>query len=59
MPYRDVAATLGMTEAAVKVAVHRLRRRFREVLRCKIAETVSDPEHVDDELQVLFNAVGR
>ncbi|MBV9125323.1 MAG: sigma-70 family RNA polymerase sigma factor, partial [Planctomycetes bacterium] len=49
---------LAMTEGAVKVAVHRLRRRFRELVREEIAHTVAEPEDVDDELRQLFAALG-
>ncbi len=55
--YRDVAGALGMTEGAVKVAVHRLRRRFRAVVLTEIAQTVAAPADVDDELRQLFAAV--
>jgi hypothetical protein len=47
----DVAARLGMTPEAVKVAVHRLRKRYRARLRAAIAATVSDPAEVDDEMR--------
>jgi RNA polymerase sigma-70 factor (ECF subfamily) len=57
-PYSRVAEELGMTEAAVKVAVHRLRRRYRELLREHIARTVASPEDVDDEVRQLFVAIG-
>jgi len=57
-PYREVAAALGMAEGAVKVAVHRLRRRYRELLKAEIAQTVADPADIDDELRELFSAVG-
>ncbi len=43
LPYAELGLALGMSEGAVKVAVHRLRRRFGELLREEIAETVSDP----------------
>lgn len=56
--YRDVAAELGMSESAVKVAVHRLRRRFGTLLREEVARTVADPERVDEELRFLLDAVG-
>ena len=56
-PYKELTAQLDMTEGAIKVAVHRLRKRCRELLRAEIAETVSSPEHVDEELQSLFAAV--
>ena len=49
--YRDIATTLEMTEGAVKVAVHRLRRRCRALLLAEIAHTVEDPADVDAELQ--------
>ncbi len=54
VPYAQLAAELGMTEGAVKVAVHRLRRRFGALLRDEIGETVSDPAQVDDEVRELF-----
>jgi RNA polymerase sigma factor (sigma-70 family) len=55
--YDEVAAALAMTEGAVKTAVHRLRRRLREVLRDEIAHTVDRPEDVDDELRELIAAL--
>jgi len=59
-PAREqTAARLGMTEGAVKVAVHRLRRRYRELLRAGIAETVADPSDVDDEMRHLVAALRR
>jgi RNA polymerase sigma-70 factor (ECF subfamily) len=54
LPYAELAVRLGMSEAAVKVAVYRLRQRYRELLRAEIANTVSSPEEVEDELQHLF-----
>jgi RNA polymerase sigma-70 factor (ECF subfamily) len=48
-----------MSESAVKVAVHRLRGRFGEILRDEVAQTVNDPDHVDDELSQLFAALER
>ena len=56
-PRSETSARLGMTEGAVKVAVHRLRRRYRELLRAEIAETVSDPSDVDDEMRYLVAAL--
>jgi len=55
--YRDVAAELAMTEGAVKVAVHRMRRRYRELLRDEIAQTVTGPEALEDELRELLGAL--
>jgi DNA-directed RNA polymerase specialized sigma24 family protein len=57
-PYVEVAARLGMTEGAVKVAAHRLRSRCGEVIRAEIAETVGSAEEVEDELRQLFAALG-
>lgn len=56
-PYAEAAAKLGLTEGAVKMAVLRLRRRFGESLRQEIAQTVSTPEEVDEEIRCLFAAV--
>lgn len=55
--YAQWAAALNMTEGAVKVALHRLRRRFGEVLRSEIAHTVSSPEEIDEEIRHLFAAI--
>lgn len=55
--YANIAAELGMTEGAIKVAVHRLRRRYRELLRDEIAQTVADPADVDEEIRDLFAAL--
>lgn len=56
-PLAAVAARLGMGVGAVKVALHRMRRRYRDLLRAAIAETVSSPEEVDDELGQLMEAL--
>ncbi len=56
IPYPQAAAELGVSEGAVRVAVHRLRRRYREVLREEIAQTLSDPANVAEEMQALFSA---
>ena len=56
--YRDLAAALDLTEGAARVAVHRLRKRFREVFRATVAETVSSPEEVEDELRYLVGLLG-
>jgi RNA polymerase sigma-70 factor (ECF subfamily) len=55
--YAQIGAELGLSEGAVKVAVHRLRRRFGELVRAEIAETVADSESVNDELRELFDAL--
>jgi len=59
VPYREVAEELGMSEGAVKVAVHRLRRRYRQLLRDEIAQTVSTDEQIDEEIRDLFAALAR
>lgn len=53
----DAAAALGMTVGAAKVTVHRLRQRFRELLRAEIAHTVDSAEEIDDEIRSLFEAL--
>jgi RNA polymerase sigma factor (sigma-70 family) len=55
--YETIAARLGTTVGAVRVAVHRLRRRYGILLRCEIAATVDDPVEVDDEIRALFAAL--
>jgi RNA polymerase sigma-70 factor (ECF subfamily) len=55
--YREVGVSLGMSEDAVKVAVHRLRRRYRDVLREQVAQTLSTGEAIDDEIRDLFDAL--
>lgn len=57
--YEEAASGLGMSDGAVKVAVHRLRRRFGEMLRSEVAQTVNDPADVADELRHLLAALGR
>jgi RNA polymerase sigma-70 factor (ECF subfamily) len=58
IPYREVAAELGMTEVALRGAMHRLRQRFGELIRDEIAETVANPNEVDDEVRHLLAVVG-
>jgi RNA polymerase sigma-70 factor (ECF subfamily) len=55
----ESAARLGVTEGAVKVAVHRLRQRYRQLLRNEIVQTVTDPSDVDDEMRKLVDALRR
>jgi RNA polymerase sigma factor (sigma-70 family) len=55
--YAGIATTLGMTEGAVKVAAHRLRERYRGLIRAEIAETVATPADVDDEMRHLLAAL--
>jgi RNA polymerase sigma factor (sigma-70 family) len=55
----DAAERLGLTEGAVKVAVHRLRRRFRELVKEEIAQTVSDPAQGPEELRYLVEVLAQ
>lgn len=56
-PLAEAAHLLGMTEAAVKSAVHRLRSRYRDTVRAVVAETVQDPADVDREIRELLAAL--
>ena len=55
--FAEVAAQLGMSEGAVRVAVHRLRGRYRELLRAAVADTVESPSEIEAELEHLFTAL--
>jgi RNA polymerase sigma-70 factor (ECF subfamily) len=55
--YAQIARQLDMSEAAVKVAVHRLRQRFRRILQEQIAQTVADASDIDNELRCLMAAL--
>lgn len=57
VPYAEVAARLGSSEGALRVTVHRLRQRYRDLLRAEIADTVSSPEEVEEELRDLFRVL--
>lgn len=50
----QIGDRIGMTEGAAKVALHRMRRRYRDLLRAAIAETVADPSEVDGEIRHLL-----
>ncbi len=54
--HAETATVLGMDEGAVRVAVHRLRKRYRQLLRDEIAQTLADPAQVDEEMRALFGA---
>lgn len=56
--HAETANALGMSEGAVKVAVHRLRKRFRELLRLEISQTLDEHETVEDELRYLCSVHG-
>src|SRR6266851_1654299 len=59
IPYAQIAAVSGMKEPAVRMAAHRLRRRYGELLRAEIAVTVSKPEEIDEEIRYLIGLVGQ
>jgi RNA polymerase sigma-70 factor (ECF subfamily) len=56
-PYAVLARELETSEGALKVAIHRLRKRYRELIRHEIAETVADPSEVESELRFLASAL--
>jgi RNA polymerase sigma-70 factor (ECF subfamily) len=58
VPHAAIAARLGTSEAAARVAAHRLRRRYGELLRREIASTLENPAEVDEEIRDLFAALG-
>jgi RNA polymerase sigma-70 factor (ECF subfamily) len=57
VPLAEIARSLGITANAAKVAAHRLRNRYRELLRAEVAQTLADPEEIDDEIRHLFAAL--
>ena len=57
-PYEELARKLGVSEGAVKSAVHRLRQRYRQLLRDEIAHTVAGPGEVEEELRHLIAVLG-
>jgi len=52
-PYAALALEMNTSEGALKVAIHRLRKRYRELFRQEIADTVADPAEVESELRFL------
>ncbi len=57
IPHADLAAALGLSEGAVRVAVHRLRKRFRELFREEIAHTVSSADEIEEEVRYLMSVL--
>ena len=55
--YLEIAGKLAMKEGALKTAVHRLRKRYAALVRAEIAETLSDPNDVEEEVQHLFRSL--
>lgn len=58
-PYQRIAERHGVSEGVVKVTVHRMRRRFREILRSEIADTVEDIGSIDDEIRHFISLFAR
>ena len=56
---QTAAGQLGMSVGAFDVAVHRFRRRYRELIRAEIGRTVASVEEIDDEVRLLFETLGR
>ncbi len=59
IPYAEIAREMGATEGGLKVAIHRLRKRYRVLFQREIAETVADPAEVDSEIRFLFSVLRR
>jgi RNA polymerase sigma factor (sigma-70 family) len=57
--YAQIAARVGLTEGALRVAVHRLRKRYGELLRAEIARTVADPGEIEEEIRHLIWVLGQ
>lgn len=57
VPYAKAAADLKMSEGAVRVTVHRMRKRYRELLREEITQTLASPGQAEEEMQALFSAL--
>ncbi len=55
----QAAARLGLSDGAVRVAVHRMRKRFREIIKAEIAQTLDNPARVQEELQYLVEVLAR
>jgi RNA polymerase sigma-70 factor (ECF subfamily) len=58
-PYAELSQQLGLSEAALRVAVHRQRQRYRELLRAEVANTVLGPNDVEAEMRHLFKVLAR
>jgi RNA polymerase sigma-70 factor (ECF subfamily) len=58
-PYAALAREMNTSEGALKVAIHRLRKRYRELFRLEIADTVADPAEVEAELRFLAAVLTR
>ena len=56
--YERLAEEMGVSAGALRMSVHRFRRRYRRLLRAEIAESVSGPEEIDEELRFLLSILG-
>jgi RNA polymerase sigma-70 factor (ECF subfamily) len=59
LPYAELAEKMNVSQAALKVLVHRLRQRYRELLRQEVAHTVAGPDEAEEELRYLLEVVSR
>jgi RNA polymerase sigma-70 factor (ECF subfamily) len=57
VPYGTIAAELGISEDAARALAHRLRRRYRELIRAEVSRTLDNPDDVEDEIATLFSAL--
>jgi RNA polymerase sigma-70 factor (ECF subfamily) len=57
LPYSMLAKELGVSESALRVQVHRLRRKFRELLKQRVVDTLVDPKELDEELSYLMKCL--
>jgi RNA polymerase sigma-70 factor (ECF subfamily) len=57
--YSHIAGQLGITETAARVAVHRLRKRYRQLIRAEVANTVGSPDEVDSEMRHLLKVLAQ
>ncbi len=57
IPHAELAAKLGVSEGAARVAAHRLRKRYRHLLTAEIARTLASPDAVEEEMRSLFAAL--
>jgi len=58
VPFREIAADLGMTDVAIRGAMYRLRQKYGQLIRAEIADTVTDSAAVDDEVRHLLSVIG-
>jgi RNA polymerase sigma-70 factor (ECF subfamily) len=57
MPYSQLAAELGVTEGVVKTKIHRLRKKYGDLLRAEIAQTVESDTQIEEELRYLLSVL--